>query len=243
MGRRPLLAAIGASGALALIPSMARTARAEAPAPELLARLARHAEAFEAMRLRASFAIDGRLERLDGDGKVDGVKEMKARIDADGKKARFIVVKYVEDGEDKTDDARRDARERETKKDPDDKPIRMPFLAAEQPRYTFDVVERDRADPARVRITFTPRTPEKDTIEGSAWVDERTARVLSAGFKLSRPGTFVDFVKVTLRFEADTTLGPAVSTLSFEGSGGVLFIRKRFRGSATFSDYRIAPSA
>jgi hypothetical protein len=214
---------------------------AEPPSADLLARLAEHAKAFESMKTRASYALEGRIERLDGDGKVDGVKEGRARVEADGKKVRLIVLKYLEDGKDKTDEARRKVHEQESEKDSDDKDIRMPFLASEQPRYAFDQVESDRADPSRVRITFVPREPADDTIEGSAWVDAKTARVLSAGFKLSKPGTFVDYVHVTMRFEADTPIGPAVSSLTFDGKGGLLFLRKHFRGTATFSDYRIAP--
>jgi hypothetical protein len=216
-------------------------ARAEAPSADLLARLAVHARAFEDMKTKASYALEGKIERLDGDGKVDGVKEGKARVEADGKNAHFIVIKYLEDGEDKTDEARKKVHDAESKKDDDDKDIRMPFLAGEQRRYVFDLAETDKADPSRVRITFVPKEPDDDTIEGSAWVDSKSAHVLSAGFKLSKPGTFIDYIHVTMRFDAATPIGPAVSALSFDGKGGILFIRKRFRGSATFSDYRIAP--
>ncbi|HEY8087368.1 MAG TPA: hypothetical protein VIF09_05975, partial [Polyangiaceae bacterium] len=92
--------------ALALAP---RTARAQPPAPELMARLAAYGDALDKMRLHASYVIEGHIDGLDGDGKVDSTKKLKARMDADGKRARFIVIHYTEDGEDKTDDARKKA--------------------------------------------------------------------------------------------------------------------------------------
>jgi hypothetical protein len=184
------------------------------------------------------------MERLDGDGQPSGVKEMTARVEADGTRARLDVVRYTEDGEDKTRDARDKAREADAEPaaEKEKTVIRMPFLAAEQGRYVFDQVAVDGADPARIRIAFVPRVAAENAIEGSAWVDTRTATVLSAGFKISKPGTFVDYVRVTVEFGAPTVLGPAVSRVTVEGKGGILFLRKRFRGAATLSDYRISPA-
>jgi hypothetical protein len=217
------------------------TARAEPPAPELMTRLAAYAAHFEAIRVHASYSLDGRLETLDGDGKADSWKEMKAQVETDGPRTKLTVVRYTEDGKDKTEEARKKAREsaEEKKKDKGKPEVRIPLLAAEQPRYVFDEVEVDRADPSRVRIAFVPKVREDDTIEGSAWVDTRTATLLSAGFKLSRTPMFVDYVHITVEFGAPTPLGPAISKLAFDGQGGILFFRKHFRGRATFSDYRI----
>jgi hypothetical protein len=197
--------------------------------------------------MHASYAIDGRVENVDGDGKATGSKEMSARMAADGHDAQLDVIRYVEDGEDKTDEARKKASEdrakkkKEREKNSDKHDLRMPFHAAEQARYTFDQVEADKADPSRVRITFVPKAPAEDAIEGSAWVDMRAGTVISAGFKLSKTDTFVDYVNFTVEFGAPTPLGPAVSHVTVEGKGGVLFFRKRFRGAATLSDYRIIP--
>ena len=232
---------------LALLLSLScapRTARAAPPGAELMARLMVHAARFEAMRTHASYALVGKMERLDGDGQPSGVKEMTARVEADGTRARLDVVRYTEDGEDKTVDARDKAREADAEPaaEKEKNVIRMPFLAAEQGRYVFDQVAVDGADPARIRIAFVPRVAAENAIEGSAWIDTRTATVLSAGFKISKPGTFVDYVHVTVEFGAPTALGPAVSRVTVEGKGGILFLRKRFRGAATLSDYRISPA-
>jgi len=229
--------------ALAALIAVPRPAIAAAPAPELMARLAAYGAGFEAMRTRASYTVEGQMETLDRDGKADSVKQMKARVEADGINVKFVVVWYLEDGEDKTADAQEKAlkKAQERKAERDQKRFRIPVLADEQPRYVFDQVETDGRDPAVVRIAFAPRVPKDDTIEGSAWVDSRTGALISAGFKISKPPLFVDFVHVTLEFGAPTALGSAVSRVVADGNGGVLFFRKRFHVAATLSDYRLAP--
>ena len=206
-----------------------------------MAKLATHAAGFETMKTHASYAVSGKLETLASDGLVDGNKVMTGNVVADGKKARFKVVKYTEDGADKTDEAKEKAREQANKKKKDKKNIRMPFHADEQARYDFDVVETDANDPSRVRISFVPKTKSDTTLEGSAWVDMKTGTVVSAGFKLSQPPTFVDYVHITVEFGAPTKLGPAVSHVSMTGKGGFLFFRKEFRADATLSGYAITP--
>jgi len=225
------LAAVGAS----------QPASAAAPDPALMVRLAEYSARLDSMRTHASYAIEGQLETLDRSGKPDSLKTMKARVDADGTAAKLNVIHYTEDGEDKTEDARKKARERDEKRKKDKKRLHIPTLASEQPRYVFDQVEVDTSDPSRVKISFVPKSPEEDTVEGSAWVDSRTGAFISAGFKLSKTSMFVDYVHFTVEFGESTRLGPAVSTVLVEGQGGILFFRKRFRGTAKVSDYTILP--
>ncbi|HEX4448139.1 MAG TPA: hypothetical protein VH044_15430 [Polyangiaceae bacterium] len=217
-------------------------ARAQAPSADLMARLASNAARYLSMRTRASYSIDGRMEMLDGEGKANSVKEMKARVEANGVDAHFVVVRYVEDGEDKTADAQKEARKKaQERKSGKEKRLSIPILAEEQPRYVFDQLESDPADPDRVRIGFVPKVPKDDTIEGSAWIDSRSANLISVGFKISKPPMFVDFVHVTLEFGAPTAIGPAVSRVVADGDGGLLFFRKRFHATATLSDYTFTP--
>ncbi|MGH7439078.1 MAG: hypothetical protein ACRENE_25600 [Polyangiaceae bacterium] len=168
---------------------------------------------------------------------------MKARVDADGKATHTTVLSYTDDGEDKTQFAQKKAvdRENERKKKPEKQRVRLPILADEQPRYVFDLVETDAADPSRVKVSFVPKTPGSDTIEGSAWVDANTGALLSAGFKLSKPSMFVDYVHFAVEFGDTTSLGPAVSSVEVEGRSGFLFFHKRFRGKAVVHDYAIVP--
>jgi hypothetical protein len=223
--------------------SLSGRAIAAPPPPELMTRMAAYAAGFDTMRTRASFAVEGRMETLDRSGHTDGVKELQARVEGDGHESRFVVLRYTEDGEDKTADAvkKAQASAEERKAHTDKKRIRIPILAEEQPRYVFDQVEIDRVDPSRVRIAFVPRVPAEDTIEGSAWIDARTGAPISAGFKISKTPLFVDYVHFTVEFGAHTELGAAVSKVVVDGDGGVLFFRKRFHGVANLSAYQIAP--
>jgi hypothetical protein len=218
-----------------------RAASAAAPEPELMARLADYAARLDSMRTHASYSIEGHLETLDRAGEPDSKKTMTARVNADGTTAKVNVIKYTEDGEDKTQDARQKARDREEKRKKEKKRLRIPLLATEQPRYVFDQLEVSPSDPSRVKISFVPKAPDDDTVEGSAWVDATSGSLISVGFKLSKTSMFVDYVHFTVEFGETTRLGSAVSTVVVEGQGGILFFRKRFRGTARVSDYAIVP--
>ncbi len=221
-----------------------RTALAEPPSPELLAKLADYANRFEQQRTHASFAVEGRLDELDSDGKTDGTKELWGHVDADGHDARLTVIRYLEDGKDKTDDAVKEAREsaeKSKKRKKEGKEIKMPIRGDTQNRYVFDQVETDPNDPSRVRITFVPKERADDTVEGSAWVNAESGAPISAGFKMSRTPMFVDYIHFTVEFGVPTSLGPAVSKVIVDGKGGILFFRKHFRATASLSDYKILP--
>jgi hypothetical protein len=240
----PGFVAVAAAVALGTAMGSSRAASASPPPPELMARLAEYAARLDSMRTHASYHVEGELSTLDRSGKPDSRKAMDARVDTDGKTPRLVVLHYTEDGEDKTADARQKALEREEKrrKEKKDKTrLRIPILATEQPRYVFDQVEVDPAEPFRVKLSFVPRVQGDDTIEGSAWVDTRSGSLLSAGFKMSKTSMFVDYVHFTVEFGESTPLGTAPSTVHVEGQGGILFFRKRFQGTARVHDYTIVP--
>ena len=151
------------------------------------------------------------------------------------------IIRYLEDGKDKTAEAQTKADDRRAKRKsgkPDRQDLKMPFLPSEQSRYVFSLAERDAAG-GRVRVAFVPKTPAEDAIKGSAWVDERTSEVLSMGFSFSKNPIFVDHVEVTLTFGLSTPLGRAPSQITFDGRGGFLFVHKHYRGAATISDPRV----
>jgi hypothetical protein len=220
------------------------SASAEPPSPELMAKLGAYADRFDQQRTHASFAVEGHLELLDGDGKVDETKDLLGHVEADGVHARLTVIRYTEDGKDKTEEGIKEAREsaeREKKKRDSGKELKMPIRTAEQARYVFDQVEVDPANPNRVRITFVPKERGDDTVEGSAWVDAASGTPISAGFKLSRTPFLIDYIHFSVEFGEKTPLGPAVSKVVVDGKGGILFIRKHFHGTAVLSDYRVLP--
>lgn len=217
---------------------------------ELMAGLARHAARFEDMKKRGAFTMTGRMEEVDGDGHASDAKEIQLRSTPTPIPMDRItnVIRYTENGDDKTADAQRRASERRAKrlKDPDrqaeerKKDLKLPFLASEQSRYVFSMLEHDAAQPSRVRVAFAPKMPAENAIKGSAWVDEKAGEVLSVGFSLSKNPTFVDHVEITIVFGLQTELGRAPSKVSFDGRGGFLFIRKHYRGTATLSQPALA---
>ncbi len=222
-------------------PAAPAVAAVEVPA-SVLTGLATHAASFEQMKLRGAYTFDGKLEELASDGHASETKEIKVRVTPrrTSPMALVDVIRYVENGEDKTAEAREKAANRKPKKDGSKKELHLPFLASEQPRYVFAVAERDARVPTRIKVSFAPKEPAEDAFKGSAWVDTVTGNVLSVGFSLSKNPTFVDHIDVQITFGLSTPLGRAPSEISFDGRGGFLFVHKHYRGKATISNAQIA---
>jgi hypothetical protein len=216
-------------------------AMADPPSPELMGRLAAFGAHFETLRSRASYTVEGRVETLGDDGRADSIKAVKARVVPEGTNMRITVLSYVEDGQNKTEEAQKNALEsaKKHKSEQSKKTFRIPLLAEEQPRYVFNVVEVDRIDESRVRVGFVPKERSDDTIEGSAWVDARSGELISAAFKLSKTPMFVSYVHFTVTFEARTALGPAISSILVDSEAGLPLFRKHYRARATLSDYQL----
>ncbi len=223
--------------------ALARPAYATPVPPELMAKLATYAEAFQSQEKHLSYTLTGKFEVIDTDDKVTETKEASARVEATGGEPKVTVLKYTEDGLDKTADAQKEMREAQAKhkkKKESDKDLKMPILAAQQDRYTFDIVEQND-DGSHVRIQFTPKEPADNTVEGSAWVDATAGTVMSATFRLSKTSLFVHYIHFALEFGEHSSLGPALSKITVEGEGGILFLRRKFRGVATLSGYSVVP--
>lgn len=242
LSRRGVLIAT-AGGALSF--AIPRIARATTPAPDLMLKLAVHAANFETMKTHASFLIAGKLDELDGNGAAKSTREATGQVTADGTKLHFAVLRYLEDGQDMTADAQAKAKAADQKPAspgaPKRRDFRMPFHTGEQPRYYFDQISVDGANPTRVQIAFVPKIREDDTVEGSAWVDTVAGTVLSTGFKLTKPPSAIDYVHAQLTFGANTSLGPMISKIDVELAGGFLFVRKHLRGTATLTNHSIVP--
>jgi hypothetical protein len=220
--------------ALVLVPLPARAQ--SLPLDDVLTKLELHAERFEKMKRKASYTLTGKMERVDGSGNVAETREMTVKVN--GMAAE--VVRYVEDGLDKTADERsrrggngRVSTGRVSR-------MRLPFLASERPRYTFRIRELDANNPKRMLIEFRPKTPADDTASGTAWVDAIAGEVLTIRFSPTKRPRFVDNIDISIEFDSKTSLGRAPSKVTFEASGGFLFIRKRYRGTATISNTVVA---
>jgi hypothetical protein len=245
LSRRHLLLAAAGSGLALAIP---RIARAAPPDAALLAKLALHAANFETMKTHTSFLIAGRVVEVDGSGNATKPREMTAQVTADGAKLHFSVLRFIDDGKDRTAEAQAQAKAKDAAPKDANAPapakkrdFRMPFHVGEQPRYTFDQVAVDPTNAGRVQIAFVPKIREEDTVEGTAWVDTTSGTVLSTGFKLTRPPTGMDYVHAQITFGANTSLGPSISKIDMEAEGGILWVRKHLRGSATLTNHVIVP--
>jgi len=234
--RYVLVLSLALASASVTAPVVADPAPSAELAP-LLPRLAAHAVRFEQMKRRGSYTLSGHLEELDRSGHVDATKDMTVRVIATPAERRTEIVRYLEDGADKTAEARRKAEKRraEAKKDAA-RDLHLPFLSSEQGKYVFEVAERE---PGRVRVAFRPLVPAETSFKGSAWVDETTGEILTVGFSPSKNPTFVDHIDVTMRFDLETPLGRAPSSFTFDARGGFLVLRKHYRGSATISDPKL----
>ncbi len=228
----------GAFGvAFALLPS---AAAALPPDPALLERLSRHVNALEEIAKHSSFRVDERTEELDGSGRVSSTLSQQSRVEADGKTTQAVIERAVKDGKDVTAEQQAKSKERDAakKQKKEGEGLAIPFASD---AYVYDQIGVDPANPARVQISFVPKNPTKRTLEGSAWVDAASGTILSGGAKMSKPPSFVDWVHFTVELGAPTPQGPALTHLTFEAKGGVLFVRKHVRGDIKMSDYRWTP--
>jgi hypothetical protein len=254
LSRRIVLVAALLGASLAVAPSASfadppAPAPAAAPVPEALMNgLAVHAAKLEDMSKRVAFTFAGNMEEVDSDGKGTDPKSIVLRSTPTGKPRDRIteVFKCIENGEDKTADAQKQANEKREKRlkdgpsKDDRKELHVPFLPSQQTRYVFTMGERDPQEPNRVRVHFVPKVPAEDAIKGSAWVDEKDREMLSIGFSFSKNPMFVDHVEVSVVFGLATPLGRGPSKASFDGKGGFLFLHKHYRGTGTLSDPKLA---
>ncbi len=230
-----------------------RTAAAQPPDPALLERLAHHIAALDEIDKHATLHQQQRVEEIDGDGKVVHNETKDYRIEPAGGKPHQTLEHSVRDGQDttaeeqerakKSDEERRKEEEKKTDKDRTnvEVSIDLPFSAAAADSYVYDQVAVDPNDPTRVELSFTPKKASKRTVQGNAWVDTANGTLLTASARLSKPPMFVDWIHFTAEFAVQTPLGPALSRLTFDAKGGLLFIRKHFRGTVVSSDIKLAP--
>jgi hypothetical protein len=219
---------------VALAVVLSRPAAAQPPDPALLERLSHHAEALRQVEKVASYREETLMEQIDGDGKVGSSETRVSRIVNDGKTTHPVLERCVRDGQDVT------AEERQKKGDSTEINIKFPDFTSSATDYTYDQIDVDPADPTRVKFSFTPKKPNKETIEGTLWVDTASGTVLTVGAKLSKPPMFVDWAHFTVEFGAKTPLGPMMSRLTFEANASFWFLHlQHVRGEIKMSDYRL----
>src|SRR5256885_7650162 len=99
----------------AVAPTIARADEVPASIDESLMKgLAKHATHVEEMKARGEFTLSGKMEALDGNGQPTETKELVMRSTPTSTPHDRVVkvVRYVEDGKDKTAEAQTKADER-----------------------------------------------------------------------------------------------------------------------------------
>ena len=76
-----------------------------------------------------------------------------------------------------------------------------------------------------------------ETSVGEAVVDPATGAIHSLRFRPADNPKFVDRMDVQMEYGAATPEGPALSRVTIEGAGGVLFIKKRMKMTVKLSEY------
>lgn len=206
----------------------------------LLGRLELHAEGLHQMEKRGSFLLSGKMDELGGNGSVSGTKELVVKVTARPTARVTEILKYLEDGVDKTEEARAKQKRREAEPDDPKKRFMLPFSRLAKDRYRFELAERNLKNPSRVRVRFIPLERAENTYTGSAWVDQERGEILTMILSPTKTPMFVDKIELSVVFENQTSLGRAPSEISFEARGSLLFFKKRYRGSATLTETEIS---
>ena len=186
-----------------------------------------------------------RAEELDKKGKVESVTESLERVTLRGGKPDREILRYVRDGKDDT--AGEKKKRAGVKAGPPGKErsmrvgMKSPFEASELDKHRFTLVGPDPADPNRLTIRFEPKgKPSPETSVGEAVVDAATGAVVRIRFRPADNPKFVDSLDVQMEYGAATPEGPALSRVTIDGAGGILFVKKRMKMTVTLSDYEFA---
>jgi hypothetical protein len=232
--------------AAAPLVALAPAARADEPdLPALLKRLGAHAEAARRAGESISMTCTDRQEEIDGDGKVKGWYEAVSRVTRAGGREVEEIKRATEDGKDVTEEARKELAEKSAGKG--DKgatiTVKMPFRPEEQGKYAFTLKGPAPGDPSKLLIHFAPAgKPATELLVGHALVDPVKGEVLKMTSRPSKYPTFVSNGSGEIDYGA-TPFGPVIVRSSFQGEGGILFLRKRVRGTKRCYDFAAAPGA
>ncbi|HEY8209316.1 MAG TPA: hypothetical protein VIG99_17630 [Myxococcaceae bacterium] len=216
------------------------------PVPdELLKKLADRDARLTRLYKEGAVTMTSRVEELDKGGKVQHTQTVVLRLTQKDGKPHGEVVRASRDGQDVTEEERKTQAEKQARADEDPKgkkdgrmSMTLPFDAATQPKYQFQLLGPDAKNPSLSRIGFGPRgKPDKDIWAGEAVVDPSSGEVKWMKQRPSDLPAFVDRLEMVFEFGASTSEGPAISTLQMEGEGGLPFFKKKFRVMTTFSDY------
>jgi len=185
-----------------------------------------------------------RTEQLDGKGRVESQTELVERVFfRDGAEVRRLL-RLSKNGKDLT------AEEigKRAKKEKGGSPslqlsVASPFGPEEAGKYRFTLRPPEASHPSLVQIHFAPiGEPSPAANVGDALVDPAAGSPIRIRCRPSVNPRHVSKMEIEMRYEAETPYGPALSAVSIEGVGGILFIKKGFRTTLTFSGYALKPA-
>lgn len=202
-----------------------------AATPELDIVLDRATEAHERARPLyedGTYSLKMVAEELDKKGKPTSTTEVETKGDE--------LIRYVEDGKDVTQEKKAKRKEPGEKRGSVSLGFGDPFSKESRPHYAFTLV---KIEEGRATIAFAPKGKKSPEIGvGTAVVDVETGALRSLEFRPSAMPKFVSKLDIAITCDEQTPLGWAMSKMSVQGEGGMLFVKKRFRMTSTFSDWR-----
>lgn len=181
-----------------------------------------------------TFSTKMTVEELDKHGAATSTTEIETKADE--------LVRYVEDGVDKTAEqkAKRAEYKKKQKEDGKDQSFSLgfgdPFSRESRDRYAYTLVKEENG---LATIAFKPKGKKAPELGvGEATVEIETGAVRKLRFKPSSMPRFVSKLSIEVDCDEPTTLGYAMTRLKAEGEGGILFVKKRFRMTSTFFDWK-----
>ncbi|MFT3838486.1 MAG: hypothetical protein QM723_16025 [Myxococcaceae bacterium] len=210
---------------LTVILAIALSAEPKEPPAELMSRLAAHNDGMEKLIDHYVMVVESKSSEDDSDGKPLHRSQSVARVVSEGGKRRTKVVSATKDGKDDLERAQKEATEQDEK----DERHPSPFISKMQSKYRF--TDLGQTPEGQLVIGFVPKSgPSSDSLDGEAVVDAQAGELVKMKCRLSENPAFVDKLDMTMDFGATVEGKRALSAMTFDGSGGFLFYKRR--GSA-----------
>ncbi len=190
-----------------------------------------------------------RLEMLDGKGGAQSVEEfwVQFTLGADGK-VQSKRVKHLKDGKEVSEPEPSEGRDEDGPQEKEKHSFSFsftesPFHPKVQGKVAFQRTTQTKTIRGRpcAGYPFTLRK-EKGAIErGTAWLEEGTGVPVELQFSPSPLPKRVQRLVTTVRYETTPEGAWHPVEIVFEGEGGFLFIKRRFRNVIRLSEYRRHP--
>jgi hypothetical protein len=195
-------------------------------------------------------SIRTRMQEVDKHGEPkDGEKYReswaKLSLGEDGE-VEFETVKVMDDGEDITAEWKAEEEERKAKRDDEDEESEShemedynPFDPESQERMSIDRLSTGEVVDGKntVMYEFTEHTEDDEEVRGRAWLETDTGVPVRVEYTVDPLPKRVKHMATTMEYEYVAPDSLVVKSMFIEATGGILFIKKHFHMSMTFTDY------